>query len=73
MPSSTARYYAASPHSYARALLDLAAYARTHEDGFSYGPLDMAALQHQGLTVTGPDLTGVRELLGKVPGLVQEQ
>jgi hypothetical protein len=73
MPSSTERYFASSPRTYARALLELATYARTHKDNFSLGPLDLAALEHQGLTVTGSDLTGVREMLSTIPGLVQEQ
>ena len=73
MSSPTDRWFASSRRTYARALLDLATYARTHEDDFSLGPLDVAALDHQGLAVTGPDLTGVREVLGKIPGLTQEQ
>lgn len=73
MASSTSRYYAASRHVYARALLRLSAYARAHADDFSFGPLDLAALENQGLTITGSDLTGAREVLSKIPGLVQEQ
>lgn len=73
MADQTARYYASSRTVYARALLRLSAYARTHTDDFSFGPLDLAALENQGLTITGTDLAGAREVLGKVAGLVQEQ
>ena len=45
--------FASSRLTYARALLELATYARTHQDDFSLGPLDVASLEHQGLTVTG--------------------
>ena len=72
MASQTVRYYAVSQQAYARALLELTIYARTHEDNFSAGPLKLDALEHQGLTVTGPDLAGIREVLDKIPGLVQE-
>jgi hypothetical protein len=70
---STARYRAASRHSYAQALLVLLRYAREHGDDFEFGPLDLAALEHQGLAVTGPDLTGVRQVLSAVPGLEPEE
>lgn len=73
MTSRTVRYYASSRHIYARALLRLSAYARTHEDDFSFGPLDLAALENQGLVITGTDLAGAREVLSTVAGLVQEQ
>ena len=75
MPGSTDRWYSpdGSHRVYARALLELATYARTHKDDFSLGPLDLSALEHQGLIVTGPDLTGVREMLSTIPGLVQEE
>lgn len=58
---------------YARALLELATYARTHGDNFTFGPLDLATVEHNGLTITGPDLTGVRKLLDSVPGLTAEE
>ena len=72
-PSQTIRYYATSQHVYARAVLVLVDYARTHQDDFAFGPLYLPVLEHQGLTVTGRDLSGVQETLGKVPGLVQEE
>jgi hypothetical protein len=76
MPSYTDRWYSpgGSHRVYAQALLELAIYAREHADNFTVGPpLDVAALEHQGLTVTGPDLAGVREMLSKIPGLTQEE
>ncbi len=73
MTSNTDRWYASSRHVYARALLRLSAYARTHADDFSFGPLDLPSLENQGLVITGSDLAGAREVLGKVAGLVQEQ
>lgn len=75
MPSAdqTARYYATSPQAYARALLELTAYARVSQDNFAFGPLDLAALEHQGLTVTGSstDLARVRETLSRIAGLAE--
>ena len=73
MPDSTVRWFAASRIVYARALLELVTYAREHlfED-FSVGPLDLAALEHQGLAVSGSDLAGVQSLLDGIPGLTQE-
>lgn len=76
MDSHTDRWYspAGSHQVYARALLELAIYARVHTGDFTVGPpLDMDALEHQGITITGSDLTGVREMLSKIAGLVQEQ
>jgi len=73
MPDSTIRYFAASRIVYARALLELVTYAREHLfDDFSAGPLDLAALESQGLAVSGPDLAGVKSLLDGIPGLAQE-
>jgi hypothetical protein len=73
--SQTIRYYATSQQVYARALLALVDYARTHQDDFTFGPLYLPVLEHQGLTVTssgsGADLPGVKEMLGKVPGLTE--
>ena len=74
-PSSqpqTVRYYATSQQVYARAVMALVTYARTHQEDFTIGALDLAAMEHQGLTVTGPDLSGVQETLSKVPGLVSQ-
>jgi hypothetical protein len=79
VPSQTVRYYATSQQGYARALLALTAYARISEGSFSFGPLDLAVLEHQGLSVTfsgpgsGADLAKVRETLSTIAGLVQEE
>ena len=73
MPDSTVRYFAVSRIVYARALLELITYAREHLfDDFSVGPLDLAALESQGLAVSGSDLAGVKGLLDGIPGLTQE-
>ena len=72
MTDSTARYRAESRHVYARALVALAEHARDSTDDFVFGPLDLSALEHQGLAVSGPDLTAVREALSAVPGLAEE-
>lgn len=71
-PDSTVRYWAASRHTYAVALTALVEYARGHGEDFAAGPLDLGALEHQGLTVSGPDLSGVRAVLAEVPGLAEE-
>lgn len=73
MPDQTIRYYATSPQAYARALLALTAYARISQDNFAFGPLDLAALENQGLTVTGSstDLARVREMLARIDGLAE--
>lgn len=73
MPDQTVRYRAATRYSYALALRDLAAYARQHGEDFEVYPADLAAMEHQGLAVTGPDLDGVRGVLDKVPGLAGEE
>lgn len=76
-PDSTAshdtiRYYASSRYAYARAVLELVAYARSHGEEFEVSPGSAAEMEHQGLAVSGEDLAGVRELLGGVEGLVIE-
>ncbi len=73
MADPTARYFAESRHAYSRVLLELVTYARGHPDDFTFGPLELGALESQGLAVSGPDLAGVRKLLAGLPGLVQEE
>jgi hypothetical protein len=68
----TIRYRAGTRYTYAQALVDLAEYARGHQDDFTFGPLDVSALEQQGLAVSGPDLSGVRKVLAGIPGLIQE-
>ena len=73
MPGSTIRWFAASGYPYACALAELTIYAREHSEDFTLGPLDLGALEHQGLAVSGPDLAGVTRLLDGIPGLTREQ
>jgi hypothetical protein len=54
------------------ALYELVTYARDHVEDFTFGPVDLDALEHQGLAVSGPDLAGVRAELARIPGLIQE-
>lgn len=72
MPDLTIRYRAGSRYSYAQALTALVEYARGSADDFEVYPADLNLMESQGLAVTGPDLSGVRETLGKIPGLVEE-
>jgi hypothetical protein len=72
MPDSTHRYRAPSRYVYAQALTALTEHARGTREDFAVGPLDLAALEHHGLTVTGPDLGGVRKVLAKIPGIIEE-
>jgi len=67
----TLRFRALQRYSYARALLALTELARTGPPGFSFGPLNLSALESQGLTVTSesPDL--IRDVLGRVPGVIE--
>jgi len=67
----TLRFRASSRYSYAVALLSLVHYARdTTGPDFAFGPLALAQLESAGLEVTGPDLSGVAQVLSGVPGLV---
>lgn len=72
MPDLTVRYEAASRISYSMALLALAEYARGHEVHFSVYPATLDLMETAGLSVSGPDLAGVRAELGKIPGLVEQ-
>lgn len=68
---STVRYRASSRYTYARALLELVTFAREHRDEFSFGPLALAALERNGLAVSGPDLRPVETVLRNIPGLIR--
>lgn len=70
-PDQTIRYFAESRIVYARALTALAEYARGSADDFEVSPARLAAMEHQGLAVSGPDLSGVRVVLEKIPGLIE--
>ena len=65
----TLRYRAVMSLAYSVALLYLMEYARMSREDFEYGPMDLAALEDQGLTVSGPRLDGVMKALADIPGL----
>ena len=69
--SSTIRRFAASRLVYATALLALVNYARGHDGDFTFGPLDLAALESQGLAVSGRPGRGHRGA-GEDPGPDQD-
>ncbi len=66
---SQVHYRADRPDAYAAALLALIRHARDSTDDFSFGPLRLADLDRDGLTVTGPDLSGPLLALSTIPGL----
>lgn len=67
----TIRFRGDMPLAYAYAVILLTEHARTSGEEFDFGPLDQAAMRRSGLVVTGPDLTGVTEVLAGLPGLVR--
>lgn len=69
---STLRFRASSRLAYGQALVALAEHARGSVDDFEFGPMDLSALEHQGLLVTGPKLAVVRAVLAKIPGITEE-
>lgn len=70
MADLTIRFRAESRISYARALRVLVERARTSSYDFDIGPLDLRALEDQGLTVSGPDVgRWADDFLAEVPGL----
>jgi hypothetical protein len=73
MPDHTVRYRASARIVYALALVALFQHARDHHDpDFAFGPLDLEQLENEGLTVSGPDLQAVRQVMAGVPGLIPE-
>jgi hypothetical protein len=69
---TTLRYRALQRYSYARALLALTELARSSPGpAFSFGPMDLGALERNGMVVTGDDLAAVQQALTAVPGVVQ--
>jgi hypothetical protein len=67
---STFRFRAESRVSYAHALIALVKRARGGTDEFTFGPLDLTALEDQGLAVSGPDVhQWADDFLAEVPGL----
>lgn len=72
MASDTTRWRGSSRVVYSLALLELVRYARQHPDpDFAFGPMDLDALEAQGLSVSGSSLTGVSDVLRQVPGLAE--
>jgi len=68
----TRRYRAAETVSYAQAVIAAVEYARAHPDEeFYLGPLDLSQVEDWGLSVSGPKLEGITDLLEGVPGLVE--
>jgi hypothetical protein len=65
----TFRYRAVMQLAYAVALLHLLEYARESRAVFEYGPMSLAALEDQGLTISGPRLAGAQKVLAEIPGL----
>jgi hypothetical protein len=66
----TIRFRAESRITYAHALIALTKRARDTEHDFTYGPLDLAALEEQGLAVAGSDvLEWADDFMEQVPGL----
>lgn len=72
MAETTVRYRAGSRFTYAMALFELVIYARASKDDFAFGPTKLDMLERNGLTISGPDLTGVRMILAKIPDLIEE-
>lgn len=66
----TFRFRAASRIVYAKALLALVRRARDSYHDFTFGPLELAALEDQGLLVSGPGVAEwADDFLTEVPGL----
>jgi hypothetical protein len=66
----TFRFRAESRVTYALALMALARIARDAAWDFTYGPLNMGAVEEQGLVVSGPDVASwADDFLREVPGL----
>lgn len=65
----TLRYRAVMNLAYSVALLYLLEHARQTREEFEFGPMDLAALEDQGLTVSGPRLDSVEKVLAGIPGL----
>lgn len=74
MADETRRFRAGTSLPYARALLVLVEQARSREESFDWGPVNVRAMRQHGITVTGPGAV-VRELtdllVREVPGLHQ--
>lgn len=66
----TIRFRAESRITYARALVNLFSRARSGSDDFTFGPLTLAALEDQGLLISGAGVSGwADDFLKEIPGL----
>jgi len=70
-PLTRLHYRADTPDVYAVALTRLVRHARESSDDFSFGPVRVADCIRDGLTLTGPDLTGPVGVLAAITGLAQ--
>ena len=72
MTDQTLRFRSATRIPYAWALIALVRHARDYPDpDFEFGPLDLDALTTSGLTISGPDLAAVSDVIRQVAGLVE--
>lgn len=72
MADQAIRFRAESRIIYARALVNLLNRARSESTGFTFGPLTLAALEDQGLVISGPAVSGwADDFLKQVPGLIR--
>ena len=66
---TTIIYRGDSPEVLINALIKVMEYARSSKDDFRFGPLNLSALNRDGLSLIGQDLAGIMKELEKVPGL----
>jgi hypothetical protein len=67
----TLHYRGDGPDALANAIVALLRHARASRDNFTFGPLRLADLERDGLTVDGEDIGQVMTLLAGVPGIAQ--
>lgn len=69
---TTLRYRGLYRFVLAKALLALVEYARDNpHPEFSFGPMNLRALEQSGLVVSGSDLSAVTDVLDRIHGLSQ--
>jgi len=66
--TQTLRYRGAMRLAYSVALLLLMEHARESKDKFDFGPMNLDALENQGLVISG-DVAGAAKMLAGVEGL----
>jgi hypothetical protein len=66
--TQTLRYRAVMRLAYSVALLELMEYARESKASFEFGPMNLDALENQGLVISG-DVAGAAKVLAGVEGL----